>query len=55
MGNLSPDDISKAIDDIERATQQAAKDGSKVVPKKTLSDGASLSLKIRGGSALWIY
>ncbi|WGR94781.1 hypothetical protein MTX26_01680 [Bradyrhizobium sp. ISRA443] len=40
MGNLSPADITKAI---ASGTDQ------------TLSDGASLSLKIRGGSALWIY
>ncbi|MGY3584348.1 integrase [Bradyrhizobium sp. USDA 4341] len=40
MGNLSPADITKAI---ASGTDQ------------TLSDGASLSLKIRGGSALWVY
>ncbi|WP_426436077.1 tyrosine-type recombinase/integrase [Bradyrhizobium genosp. P] len=40
MGNLSPADITKAI--ASGADQ-------------TLSDGASLSLKIRGGSALWVY
>src|ERR1700741_2360900 len=40
MGNLSPKDIDKAI-----ASER----------DQTLSDGGSLSLKIRGGSALWIY
>lgn len=40
MGSLSPADITKAI-----ASER----------DQTLSDGASLSLKIRGGSALWIY
>jgi len=40
MGNLSPEKIKEAI--------ASGKD-------QILNDGASLSLKIRGGSALWIY
>jgi hypothetical protein len=40
MGNLSPEKIKKAIASGE---------------DQILNDGASLSLKIRGGSALWIY
>src|ERR1700681_87084 len=40
MGNLSPAKINEAI----------ASGADQI-----LNDGASLSLKIRGGSALWIY
>lgn len=55
MGNLSNDIIKEAIAEVDAEIEQAAKKGKKVAPLKILNDGASLSLKIKGGSALWIY
>jgi integrase len=52
MGNLSPPKRRK------RAEPLGPKDITKAIASgtdQTLSDGASLSLKIRGGSALWVY
>ncbi len=56
MGKLTTKQIDEAIADVARAVEERKKTGEKGKPViKVLNDGASLQLKIRDGSALWVY